>query len=113
MIRIVIFVVAAVVASAAAAQFADTSLLSPFPLTNEGWATRAVAVPVPVAQERPALIPAALPALPERAEPARPALKHAVTVTGEIVRIGDLVENAGVRALLTDLFLIDEVLKHR
>ena len=98
MIRIAIFIVAAVAASAAAAQFADTSLLSPVPLTNEGWATRAVAVPVPVAQERPALIPAALPALPERAEPARPALKHAVTVTGEIVRIGDLVENAGVVA---------------
>jgi flagella basal body P-ring formation protein FlgA len=96
MIRIAIFIVAAVVASAAAAQFADTSLLSPVPLTSEGWAARAAAAPVRATQELPA--PAALPALPERAEPSRPVLKRAVTVTGEIVRIGDLVENAGVVA---------------
>src|SRR5262249_16669321 len=96
MIRIAIFIVAAVIASAAAAQFADTSLLSPVPLASESWAARAVATPVRATPELPRA--AAVPALRERAEPPRPTLKRAVTVTGEIVRIGDLVENAGVVA---------------
>ncbi len=60
----------------------------------------AVAAPVPVAAQVPAQIPAvaAPPLLPvpeERAEPSGPALRRAATVTGDIVRIGDLVENAG------------------
>jgi flagella basal body P-ring formation protein FlgA len=42
--------------------------------------------------------PASLPVLPERAEPSGPALRREVTVTGEIVRIGDLVDNAGAVA---------------
>src|SRR3569623_2353006 len=37
-------------------------------------------------------------ALAQSAEPARPYLKHDVTVTSSVVRIGDLIENAGVVA---------------
>lgn len=37
-------------------------------------------------------------ALAQTAEPARPYLKHDVTVTAGIVRIGDLIENAGIVA---------------
>jgi flagella basal body P-ring formation protein FlgA len=37
-------------------------------------------------------------ALAQSAEPARPYLKHDVTVTSSVVRIGDLIENAGIVA---------------
>lgn len=42
-----------------------------------------------------ALLLAGLPAVPAAAQNAMPALRASVTVTGNIVRIGDLVENAG------------------
>jgi flagellar basal body P-ring formation protein FlgA len=42
-----------------------------------------------------ALLLAGLPAAPAAAQNAMPALRASVTVTGNIVRIGDLVENAG------------------
>ena len=44
-----------------------------------------------------ALLIAALPAVAP-AQPARPALKRSAVVTGDLVRIGDLVENAGIVA---------------
>ena len=46
----------------------------------------------------PAPAPAPLAALPEPAEPTGPTLRREATVVGEIVRVGDLVENAGVVA---------------
>ena len=61
------------------------------------------AAPAPAVTAPAAVAPAAAPAplapiAPESAEPAGPALKRAATVTGDIVRIGDLVENAGAVA---------------
>ena len=44
------------------------------------------------------LAAAATMAMAQRAAPARPSLKHDVTVTSGVVRIGDLIENAGVVA---------------
>ena len=44
------------------------------------------------------LAAAATAALAQSAEPARPYLKHDVTVTSSVVRIGDLIENAGIVA---------------
>jgi flagella basal body P-ring formation protein FlgA len=122
MIRIATLIAAVAIASPAAAQIADTSLLSPSRLTAESWIPRpavtvsrvaqVVPAPAPVPAIAPAstiapaitpaiapaLAPAALPELQQRAEPTGPALKRAATVTGEIVRIGDLVENAGAVA---------------
>jgi flagella basal body P-ring formation protein FlgA len=123
--RIATLIVA--VASPAAAQIADVSLLSPTRLTGESWIPRPAVTVAQVAQEVPAapapaavpatapaavpavapdvapaviqaLAPIALPELQQPAEPSGPALRRAVTVTGEIVRIGDLVENAGAVA---------------
>ena len=61
--------------------------------------------PIQVAAQPPAPAPASAPApapalsaLSEPAEPAGPTLKREVTVVGEIVRIGDLIENAGAVA---------------
>ena len=123
-VRIATLFVAVAIASPAVAQ--TTSFLSPAPLTDEGWmprpaakkasrlaqelaapaATPAAAPALPPATAQPlrrqppraAPAPAPLPALNERAEPSGPALRREVTVTGEIVRIGDLVENAGAVA---------------
>ena len=57
------------------------------------------AVPQTAASERkgPRLLPLAAPAEAEKA-PAGPTLKREAIVTGDIVRIGDLIENAGVVA---------------
>jgi len=139
MIRIATLIAAVALATPAAAQIAETSLLSPSRLTEESWIPRPaptllriaqelpapapalvaaplpldvpapLAVPVPLAVAAPA--PAAptvaaavsapaplLPAPEERAAPAGPALRRAATVTGDIVRIGDLVDNAGAVA---------------
>jgi flagellar basal body P-ring formation protein FlgA len=104
-IHIATLLAAVTLAGAAAAQ--TTSFLSPAPLTDAGWmphpaakkASRLAmeaAAPAPTLAAAPA--PAPLPVLQERAEPAGPALRREVTVTGEIVRIGDLVENAGAVA---------------
>ena len=124
-IRVATLFAAVAFASAATAQ--TTSFLSPAPLTDEGWMPRpaakkasrlameaAVPAPVPVAAAAatapvqaatpaaaPApVVPAAalLPVVQESTEPSGPALKPEVTVTGDIVRIGDLVENAGAVA---------------
>jgi flagella basal body P-ring formation protein FlgA len=119
-VRIATLLAAVAVASAAAAQ--STSFLSPAPLTDEGWMPRpamkkasrlamevapapapAPALPAavaPVEAPTPAAAPAPVlpPVVQERAEPSGPALRREVTVTGEIVRIGDLVENAGAVA---------------
>jgi flagellar basal body P-ring formation protein FlgA len=122
-VRIATLLAAIAVASAAAAQ--TTSFLSPAPLTDEGWMPRpamkkaarlamepAVPAPAPVpaqpaadavapvqaATPTAAPVPALPPVVQERAEPAGPALRREVTITGEIVRIGDLVENAGAVA---------------
>jgi flagellar basal body P-ring formation protein FlgA len=123
-VRIAALFAAVAVASPAVAQ--TISFLSPAPLTDEGWMPRpaakktsrlaqdpaapaaipaaAPALPPPTAQAAPAPAAAAgpasapLPALKERAEPSGPALRREATVTGEIVRIGDLVENAGAVA---------------
>jgi flagellar basal body P-ring formation protein FlgA len=88
MIRIAALVIAIAVATAAVAQIAGNVLLSPVPMAaGMGTAPAAAsppAQPAPVAAER-------APALP-------PALKREATVTGPIVRIGDLVENAGTVA---------------
>jgi flagellar basal body P-ring formation protein FlgA len=88
MIRIAALVIAIAVATAAVAQIAGNVLLSPVPMAAGIGTARAAASPpaqpAPVAAER-------APALP-------PALKREATVTGPIVRIGDLVENAGTVA---------------
>ncbi len=127
MIRIVTLIAAAAVVTSAAAQIADTALLSPVPLTDADWVAPPVAkkaarlAPEPAAPT-PAATPAmvapaaaaappaavatpaaaALPTLPPLAAlqdpPAGPALRREATVTGEIVRIGDLVDNAGAVA---------------
>jgi flagellar basal body P-ring formation protein FlgA len=106
-IRIATLIAAATLAGAAAAQ--TTSFLSPAPLTDAGWmphpaakkASRLAmeaAAPTPAPVPAAATTPAALPAVRESTEPSSPTLKREVTVTGEIVRIGDLVENAGAVA---------------
>jgi flagellar basal body P-ring formation protein FlgA len=126
MIRIATLIVAVAIATPAAAQIADSSLLSPSRLSAESWIPRPAVTVSRVAQEVPAPVPAvaqavtqavtqaatqasvqaiapapapsALPELQPSAEPSGPALRRAATVTGEIVRIGDLVENAGAVA---------------
>src|SRR5262249_18329095 len=86
MIRIAALVIAIAVATAAAPQpAAHTSLSSARPRA-ENSATHAMA-------SRPAE-PASAPAAPARAQPLPPALKREATVSGEIVRIGDLLDNA-------------------
>jgi flagellar basal body P-ring formation protein FlgA len=90
MIRIAALVIAIAVATAAVAQIAENALWSPVPLSAEIRTAHAAASRP--AQEAPA------PALPERAQLLPPALKREATVTGAIVRIGDLVENAGTVA---------------
>jgi len=90
MIRIAALVIAIAVATAAVAQIAENALLSPVPMTAEIWTARPAASRP--AQEAPA------PAAAERAQPLSPALKREATVTGALVRIGDLVENAGAAA---------------
>jgi flagella basal body P-ring formation protein FlgA len=125
MIRIATLVAAAALAAPAAAQIAEPSLLSPVPLTGEGWAAsgavkssrlaqdpatpvakQVTATPAQILAKAPAQIPAQVaaqvatqvPALPGRGEQSGPMLKREVTVIGEIVHIGDLVENAGAVA---------------
>jgi flagellar basal body P-ring formation protein FlgA len=101
-IHIATLLAAATLAGAAAAQ--TTSFLSPAPLTDAGWmphpaVKKASRLAMEAAAPTPAPAPAPLPVvLQERAEPAGPALRREVTVTGEIVRIGDLIENAGAVA---------------
>jgi len=97
-IRVATLIAAAIAAAPAAAQSAETSLLSPVPLTSESWATRGAGKPSRLAQELAAPAAAPLPAAPVPAQPAGPTLRREVTVTGEIVRIGDLVANAGAVA---------------
>jgi flagella basal body P-ring formation protein FlgA len=101
------------------AQTNDPTFLSPSPLTAAEWATRPAAKKAArLAQDfsvpPPATLPAAAPApqtvavaAPEPAAPTAiqqsenpgiPTLKSAALVTGEIVRIGDLVANAGAVA---------------
>jgi len=58
-----------------------------------------VAAPAPTAAPTPAAAPVPLrPVAEESAEPSGPTLKRTAAVTGDIVRIGDLVENAGAVA---------------
>lgn len=113
MIRTAALVAAAVVVQLvptprAHAQMADIALLSPVPLTNSDWATARVVkksarlpqeapAPAPISMATP-VVPIAIlpPATPPR--PTGPALRREATVTSEIVRIGDLIENAGVVA---------------
>jgi len=54
--------------------------------------------PAPASAPSPAPAPAPLTTVSEPAEPTGPTLRREATVVGEIVRIGDLVENAGVVA---------------
>jgi flagella basal body P-ring formation protein FlgA len=104
MIRIVVLAAAVTTTMPATAQ--NASLLSPVPLTSVDWASTPVAKKAarlpqeePVRTADPALVPApALASIPAPPETAGPALKRQATVTGEIVRIGDLVENAGAMA---------------
>ena len=110
MIRIATFIAGIVLATPAIAQIAEPTLFSPSPLTDAAWGTRAPAKKgARLAQDvsPPPAVPAPAPA--PRPEPAptpqgtgqnsgAPALKSAALVTGEIVRIGDLVENAGAVA---------------
>jgi flagellar basal body P-ring formation protein FlgA len=95
-IRMTTLLVAVAATAPAAAQLAETSLLSPVPLTSESWAARGTGKASRLAQDLSAPVP--MPATQARALPAGPALKREVTVTGEIVRIGDLVGNAGAVA---------------
>jgi flagellar basal body P-ring formation protein FlgA len=109
MIRIVaLAVTAAVVAAPALAQIADTSMLSPVPLTDIDWATARVAKkaarlpqelppPPPPSMATP-VVPIAILPPAEPPPPTGPALKREATITGDIVRIGDLVDNAGAVA---------------
>ena len=97
-IRVATLIVAVAAATPASAQRAETSLLSPVPLTSEGWASRGTGNASLLAQDISTPAPAPLPALQAQTEPAGPALKREVTITGEVVRIGDLVENAGAVA---------------
>jgi flagellar basal body P-ring formation protein FlgA len=77
-------------AQSAAAAAAPVQALTP--------AAAAPAAPAQAPTPAAAPAPALLPVVQERAEPSGPALRREVTVTGEIVRIGDLVENAGAVA---------------
>src|SRR5215470_18719904 len=95
-IRIATLIVAGAAATQAGAQLAETSFLSPVPLTNESWGAPGIGKASRLAQELPA--PAPLAASP--AQPTGPALKREVTVSSEIVRIGDLVANAGAVAAI-------------
>jgi len=123
MIRIAAIAAAVAFATPAAAQM---NIFSPSPLAAEDWvgvapapataksfalaheaappaapqtAAPQIAVPQTAASERkgPRLLPLAAPAEAEKA-PAGPTLKREAIVTGEIVRIGDLIENAGAVA---------------
>jgi flagella basal body P-ring formation protein FlgA len=60
----------------------------------------ATPVPTPLATvaPTPAPTPAPAAALPDLSEPSGPTLRRETTVVGEVVRIGDLVENAGAVA---------------
>src|SRR5882757_1579780 len=60
----------------------------------------ATPVPTPLATVAPTPAPTAAPAaaLPDLSEPSGPTLRRETTVVGEVVRIGDLVENAGAVA---------------
>ncbi|MCC6776567.1 MAG: flagellar basal body P-ring formation protein FlgA [Hyphomicrobiales bacterium] len=131
MIRIATLILAAAVVTSATAQVADTTLLSPVPLTDADWATPRIAkksarltqetvsqtvsrsptqtppheTPAPVAQAAPgsrAAAPAAAPLLPlvpvASVEPTGPILKREAIIASDIVRIGDLVDNAGAVA---------------
>ncbi len=118
MIRIAAFAAAVALATPAAAQM---NIFSPSPLAAEDWvgvapapvaaksfalaheaatpAAPQTAAPQTAASERKGsrLLPLAAPAETEKA-PAGPTLKREAIVTGEIVRIGDLIENAGAVA---------------
>jgi len=118
MIRIAAFATAVALATPAAAQM---NIFSPSPLAAEDWvgvapapvaaksfalaheaaapAAPQTAAPQTAASERKGsrLLPLAAPAETEKA-PAGPTLKREAIVTGEIVRIGDLIENAGAVA---------------
>src|SRR5712692_6093659 len=123
MIRIAALAAAVALATPAAAQM---NIFSPSPLAAEDWvgvapapataksfalaheaappaapqtAAPQIAVPQTAASERkgPRLLPLAAPAEAEKA-PAGPTLKREAIVTSEIVRIGDLIENAGAVA---------------
>ncbi|SRR6266508_917725 len=93
MIRLATLVVAAAIATPAAAQF---NIFSPLPLAGEDWlgGSRGAEKTAQLAQDLATPAPSA----PGREEAAGPALKSNVTVVGEIVRIGDLIENAGAVA---------------
>jgi flagella basal body P-ring formation protein FlgA len=118
MIRISVFAAAVALTTPAAAQM---NLFSPSPLAAEDWvgvvpapvaaksfqvaheaappATPAIAAAQTTASERkgPRLSPLTVPASIETA-PTGPTLKREAIVTGELVRIGDLIENAGAAA---------------
>jgi flagella basal body P-ring formation protein FlgA len=100
MIRIVTIFLAVGIATAATGQIAEVSLLSPAPFTDEGW----IPPPIKKAARLDRLVAELIPpatieaAVSEPSEPARPALRRETTVSGEFVRIGDLVDNAGAVA---------------
>jgi flagella basal body P-ring formation protein FlgA len=98
MIRIATLIVALAAATSAAAQLAETSFFSPVPLTSESWASRGTGKAPRLAQDLSTSAPAPLPAPQAQPEPEGPTLKREATVTGEIVRIGDLIGNAGAVA---------------
>src|SRR5262245_13182685 len=106
MIRIFTLAVSvAVVAAPAFAQTTDTSMLSPIPLTNIDWATARVAKksarlpqelpPPPAPSLATPVVPIAILPPPAPPPPTGPALKREATITGDLVRIGDIVDNAG------------------
>jgi flagella basal body P-ring formation protein FlgA len=121
MIRLATLVAGLAIATPAAAQF---NIFSPAPLAGEDWvgitatktnarltaepaaraARPAPAAPPPAAAPIADTAPkgprlSALSSPPQAEQPAAgPALKREVIVTGELVRIGDLVENAGAVA---------------
>jgi flagella basal body P-ring formation protein FlgA len=112
MIRIVTVIAGIALAVPALAQIAEPTLLSPARLTEAAWGTRApakkaarfaqdVSAPAPVTAPAPQPVPAPQPAPTPHGTGQNlgaPALKAAALVTSEIVRIGDLVENAGAVA---------------
>jgi flagella basal body P-ring formation protein FlgA len=87
-------------ASRLAMEAAAVPAPTPPPAQIAAEAAAPAQAPTPAATPAPATLPVVpiLPVVQERAEPSGPALKREVTVTGEIVRIGDLVENAGAVA---------------
>ena len=121
MIRIAHALAALAIATPAAAQF---NIFSPAPLAGEDWVgvkatdanarltaeherapparpcTRAAPAAAPIAEAAPKGPRLSASSSPAQAEQpaAGPALKREVIVTGELVRIGDLVENAGAVA---------------